>query len=158
MAAALTTLSWLACLVALVPSLGIAMAIKFQEDREAKHALADVNIAEGASYLRRYRFLWASLPMSFLLLGLVAAAMFTCGPNSGCHSTHSSTSLFVLSLAVGLLAWSLTLSLLYNRYFHSAAERPFRALVGTERLMWLAARMLVPVTVAVAAAAVMQFG
>ena len=152
MAAALTTISWLACVIAILPTLCIAMGIKFQEDREAKHD--HVDIVDGQLYLRRYRYLWASIPMAFLLLGLVAVPMFSCGRDAGCDPGHSSTGLFVTSLVVGLIAWSLTLSLLYNRYFHSRAERPFRRLIGAERGLWMLAKLLVPVTIAIAAVGV----
>jgi len=148
MAAALTTISWLACFVALVPTIAMTMAIKFQEDRESKRAQGD--IADGASYLRRYRFLWASIPMSFLLLALVALPTISCREQSKCVPEDTSTGLFVISIAVGLFAWSLTTSLLYNRYFYSNAERPFRVLVGTERLMWIAVRLLTVVTIVLA--------
>lgn len=153
MSAALTTILWLACIFAIVPTLAMAMGIKFQEDREAKGALAGFHIVEGASYLRRYRFLWASMPMSFLLLGLVALPTFVCGPDGNCESAGSQANIFILSLALGLVAWSLTISLLYNRYFHSQADHPFRALIGTERLMWVVVRLLSIATIVLAVVA-----
>jgi len=157
MAAALTTISWLACLVALIPTIAMTMAIKFQEDREAKRVLASSNIVDGSSYLRRYRFLWASIPMAFFLLVLIAIPTLSCGGSgSACRPADTSTSLFVISIAVGLFAWSLTISLLYNRYFYSHAERPFRALIGAERLMWIAVRVLAVVTIALSVAGMTQ--
>ena len=132
------------------------MGIKLQEDRESKHG--DLNIVDGQLYMRRYRYLWASIPMAFLLLALVAVPVFSCGRDAGCDPTHSSTGLFVISLVVGIVAWSLTISLLYNRYFHSRAERPFRQLIGTERGMWLLAKLLVPVTVGLAVVGIAGLG
>lgn len=155
MAAALTTISWFAVLAAIVPTVAIAMSIRFQEDREAKVAIEGTDITHGYSYNRRYRFLWASIPMALLLLGLVALSVFTCG--DGCPSSHPSTRLFVASLAVGIFAWSLTMSLLYNRYFHSHAERPFRALIGGEWMLWLSVRVLSITTLAVALMGVFRF-
>lgn len=156
MAAALTTISWLACLVALVPTVSMAMAIKFQEDREAKGELAGMAIADGASYLRRYRFLFGSMPMAFVLLALVAVPTFTCEVSSSCGS-HTRTGLFVIGLTVGLFAWSLCISLLYNRYFFTNAQRPFRNLIGAERLLLFGVKVLVLITVVVTAFALVRY-
>lgn len=146
MAAALTTISWLATVVALLSTLAMAMAIKFQEDREAKRAFAHVNIVEGESYLRRYRFLFGSMPIGFLLLILVAIPTITCEISAACGAQDTRTGLFVISLTVGLFAWSLGMALLYNRYFYSQAQRPFRRLVGAERLIWFGVKVLTVVT------------
>ena len=149
MAAALTTISWLACLVALVPTLAMAMAIKFQEDKESKRALAIVNIVDGESYLRRYRFLFGSMPMAFLLLALVGVPTISCEVLGGCGPHETRTGLFVIGLAVGLFAWSICISLLYNRYFHSHAERPFRNLRGAERSMLFGVKVLSVITLVI---------
>lgn len=150
MAAALTIISWLACFVALVPTVTMAMAIKFQEDKEAKRALANVNIADGESYRRRYLFLFGSMPIAFLLLALVGVPTITCELFGGCGPLETRTGLFVISLTVGLFAWSICISLLYNRYFYSHAERPFRNLRGPERYMLFGVKALSAITLIVA--------
>lgn len=150
MAAALTTISWLACLVALLPTLTMVMAIKFQEDREGKAALAAVNIVDGLSYLRRYRFLFGAMPMAFLLLALVAIPTVNCEMATACGPRDNHTGLFVIALTIGLFAWSLCISLLYNRYFYSVAERPFRNLVGAEKWMLFGVKVMSVIAVVVA--------
>ncbi len=156
MAAALTVISWLACVVALVPTVAMGMAIKFQEERESKRALASFNIVEGESYLRRYRFLFGSMPMGFFLLALVALPTFSCEMGNTCGPYDTRSGLFVISLTVGLFAWSLCISLLYNRYFHAHASRPFRHLVGAERLMLFAVKVLAIVALALSVMTVLR--
>lgn len=156
MAATLTTISWFAVLAAIVPTVAIAMSIRFQEDREDKATIGTTSVMHGDSYGRRYRFLWASIPMAILLLVLVALPVITC--SNGCPASHASTRLFVASLGVGIFAWSMTMSLLYNRYFHSQAERPFRALVGGEWMLWFSVRVIGVTTLAVSLLGVFRFG
>jgi|GEM_PF-5571590 len=140
MGAAHNALAWACCIVAIGLPITTILAIKVQEDRDLKHGGVEAGLIDGDLYLRRYRFLWAGLPMALFLLVLVAIPIGVCGYD--CYNGESATRLLLLSLVLGLLAWSLTISLIYNRYFHSAAERPYRFIGGAERQMLWSSRLL----------------
>ena len=135
--------AWAACIVSIGLPVGIFMAIKRQEDRERRRDDGSLDRVEidGDIYLRRYRFLWGSMPAAVLLLALVAMPIVSCG-SSGCGDSDVSLLLRLVSLILGLFAWALTTSLLYNRYFQSGATRPFRLASGAERLMLRTSQLL----------------
>lgn len=154
MGAAHHLLAWASCIVAISLPIGIIMAIKLQEDRDTRSGGNDAGLVDGELYLRRYRFLWAVLPMALFLLVLVAMPVGVC--RDDCYGSESASLMLLLSLVVGLLAWSLTISLIYNRYFHSTASRPYRFVNGTEQWMLRGSRFLATVAVVLVAAGVTQ--
>ena len=151
MVAAHNALAWASCIVAIGLPIAMILAIKLQEDRDLKHGGSEAGLVDGALYLRRYRFLWAALPMALFLLVLVAVPIGTCG--NDCYTSDSATLMLFLSLVFGLVAWSLTISLIYNRYFHSSAERPYRFVNGAERWILWSSRLLAAVSAALLLAA-----
>lgn len=140
MGAAHNALAWASCIVAIGFPIITILAIKLQEDRDLKYGGVEAALVDGDLYLRRYRFLWAALPMALFLLVLVAIPIGVCGHD--CYSSATATRLLLTSLVLGLISWSLTISLIYNRYFHSSAPRPYRFISGAERRMLWSSRML----------------
>ena len=151
MVAAHNALAWASCIVAVGLPIVMILAIKVQEDRDLKDGGSEAGLVDGSLYLRRYRFLWAALPMALFLLILVAVPIGTCGHD--CYTSDAATLMLFLSLVFGLVAWALTISLIYNRYFHSSAERPYRFVNGGERWMLWSSRLLAAVSAALLLAA-----
>ena len=140
MAAVHNALAWASSILAIVTPVVMIMGIRLQQTSDPavdEFGFAD---AEDVVYLRSYRFLWATLPIGLFLLILVAAPIAVCG--NDCYTHTSTTRWLIIALVLGLTSWSLTLSLLLNRYFHSGASRPFRYLKGTEQNMLRASRLL----------------